>query len=477
LVAGDQVCSGCGTMCPPGGKFCSECGAALAVTPSIDAARKQVTVLFTDLTGFTAMSERLDPEDIQEITGEIFAAVSEVVARYEGSVESFAGDGALVLFGVPRSHEDDPVRAVRSAMEIHKRVASLSPRHEAKVGRPLSMHSGINSGLAVIGNRDPEAGTHGVVGDVVNVASRLSGQATSGEILVGVDSWLRSESHFEFEPLDPVSVKGKSEPIDVYKLLAVKGTPIKTHGRSGISADLVGRARELEQLHNAVDQVRGGQSAVISLCGEAGTDKSRLVGEFKAGLDLNTIQWHEGHAYGYTQNTPFSAVIDLLSRAFRIEEGDAAEVIRQKVESGLVQRLGGDREWIPYVGNLYALTYPETERVSPEFWKARLFEGLARTLGAFAGRAPTVICFEDLHWADPSSLELLRYLLDHIEAPCLFLCVYRLPFNFAVPREVEIRLEKLSAADTQQMLASLLKVEFPSELRAFIERKAEGNPF
>jgi class 3 adenylate cyclase len=183
------------------------------------AERKQVTALFSDITGYTAITGRIDPEDVKEITGRIFQGAAEIVSRYGGFIEGFVGDGMLVLFGVPKSHGDDPVRAIHSAREIHELVVALSPQYEDRIGVKLSMHSGVNTGLAVAGEADSVLGTHGVTGDVINVASRLSDLARPYEIIVGFDTYRACRSYFSFKPLNRPLLKvkpGKSLFIDFF---------------------------------------------------------------------------------------------------------------------------------------------------------------------------------------------------------------------------------------------------------------------
>jgi class 3 adenylate cyclase len=212
----EVACSECGTVYDPSSKFCDECGSILdqEIDPTkpdftSEGERKHVTVLFSDLSGYTAMSERLDPEEVKEITSRIFDNVSKIVAKYDGFIEKYVGDAVMALFGVPKAHEDDPVRAIRAAMEILYLVKTISPELEEKVGRPLSMHTGINTGLVVTGEVDMEKGTHGVAGDTINLAARLSGLAKPGEIFVALDSYRQAEWYFDFEALEPTEVKGK----------------------------------------------------------------------------------------------------------------------------------------------------------------------------------------------------------------------------------------------------------------------------
>ena len=322
-------CPHCGLEIEGTEKFCGECGQDLKeapeskdTIPESEGERKYVTVLFSDLSGYTAMSEKLDPEEVKEIMGRIFGEIAQVVTKYEGFIEKFVGDAVMAIFGVPKAHEDDPVRAIRVAREIHDRIEGLSPEIEKRIGRSISMHTGINTGLVVTGEINMEKGTHGVAGDTVNLASRLQSLAKKGEILVGHDTFRQAEGHYSFEAFKPMAVKGKSEPVKIYKVSSPRDKPITTHRLSGLIADLIGRRAEIAQLHAAIDNLRKGKGKIFSLCGNAGTGKSRLVEEFKNSLDLKEIQWIEGHAYAYSQNIPYFPLIDLLNRVFQIEEGD-----------------------------------------------------------------------------------------------------------------------------------------------------------
>jgi class 3 adenylate cyclase/tetratricopeptide (TPR) repeat protein len=433
------------------------------------------------------MSERLDPEEVKEIMSQVFGGITSIVNKYDGSIEKFVGDAVVAFFGVPKAHEDDPVRAIRATKEIHSFVEALSPRVEQRIGRSLSMHTGINTGLVVTGQRDQDGVTTGVLGDTINLASRLSDLAKAGEILVGPVTNRLTEGHFIFEKLEAAQVKGKAVAVQVYKLLSIKEKPLTLHRIYGLRADLIGRKAELAQLQEAVQKVCQGKGGIISICGDAGTGKSRLVEEFKATLDLNEIQWREGHAYAYSQNIPYFPLIDLLNRAWQIEEGDSPEKVRGKIESGVENLISGRKQDVlPYVGSLYSLSYPEIEGVSPEFWKSRLKEAIHEILVALTQRGLTIICLEDLHWADPSSLDLLRFLLSEFRYPALFLCIYRPPLSLFTSHELsgmgrlyqEIRLQDLSLSEAQEMMESLLKTEtIPPELRHFIQEKVEGNPF
>jgi len=509
----DIKCTKCKASISIGSKFCDECGHKLRTSPDstvldkteiqqedtslqveeeeqvyapIEGERKHVTVLFSDLTGYTAMSEKLDPEELKEIMSQIFGEIAQVVSKYEGFIEKFVGDAVMSIFGVPKAHEDDPIRAIKVAREIHDLAKAISPKIEEKIGEPLFMHTGINTGLVVTGEVDMEKGTHGVAGDTINVAARLSGLAEADQIIVGPDTYHQAEGYFTFEALEPTKVKGKEEYIRIYKVLSSKEQPSTTHRHHGLRADLIGREVELAQLMEAAERLRVGKGAVFSICGETGIGKTRLVEEFKGLLDLNEIQWLDGEAYSYSQNIPYFPLINLFNRGFQIKEGDAPEKVREKIESGVESLVGKREDVIPYVGSLYALSYPDVDDVSPEFWKSKLQEAIHAILSGLAQRAPTIICLEDLHWADPSSLNLLRFVLSEFRYPAIFICVYRPTISLFTSHQIsglmaqyhEIQLRDLSLSETQIMMESLLKAEdIPSDLWRFIKENVGGNPF
>ena len=495
----ERACAVCSQVNPPSFRFCGSCGSSLTddtlpapaqpppdlKEPLIEHGRRYVTVLFGDLSGYTAMSESLDPEEVKEIMGRIYGEIVQVVVKYEGHIDKFIGDAAMVLFGVPKAHEDDPVRAIRAAHEIHEVVKSLNPSLGKRIRKPLAMHTGINTGVVVTGEINLEKGIHGVLGDTINVASRLCSLAQMDDIVVGHETYLQAEGHFDFEKLDPARVRGKADALQVYRFLCPKDAPSKTHRLSGLRSELIGRRVETALLREAVENLSQGRSTIFSIVGDAGTGKSRLVEEFRDTLDLDRTQWREGHAYAYSQNIPYFPIIDLLSRTWRIREGDHPDEVRRKVENGAGALLGERRDLIPYLGNLYALPYRELEQVTPETWKARLHEAIQLILSTLCRRAPTIICIEDLHWADSSTVELIQKISTEPRYPALFLCTYRPSFTLFTSQQEsalkwyqEVRIRDLSASESQDMVESLLKTrDAPGELKKFVQSKAEGNPF
>jgi class 3 adenylate cyclase len=342
------ICSQCKFTNPAGFKFCGECGCKLSVPPTIDmpeqesvgdaiktednaddaacsapdSERKCVTVMFSDLTGYTEMSEKLDPEEVKEITSSIFAELTKIIEKYDGFIEKYVGDAILAVFGAKEAFEDSALRAIKAAREIHKHIEAVSPKYEEVIGRKLSMHTGINTGLVVTGEINYQKGTHGLVGDTINTAARLMSASQAGEIIVDRDSFIQTQGYFEFEILEPLKAKGKAEPIKVYRVGDALQTPKKLHRLHGLRAALIGRSIEMQVLKDAAESLERGKGSVVSVCGTAGTGKSRLIHELKKTLDFEKFQWFDGNAYPYTQTTPYFPLIDLLTKAFGIKEAD-----------------------------------------------------------------------------------------------------------------------------------------------------------
>lgn len=484
-------CPECHVVIPDGSKFCNECGAQLsditAKPPkSMPGERKHATIMFSDLSGYTSMSEKLDPEEVKALMGRIFSEASRIVEKYKGTVERFFGDEVMALFGAPIAHEDDPVRAVKAAKEIHAFVNVISPEYESKIDRKLSMHTGINSGLVVTGEKQLGKDRHGLTGGTINTAKRLTSLASADEILIGTETFQQVQFFYKSEKLKPILVKGKADPAPVYKVLSALDQQQVTECLFGVQAEFIGRETEMAILTDAVEELKNGQGAIISIVGQAGTGKSRLIREFKVKLNTKGLQWREGHAYAYTQNIAFYPLTNLLTHAFQIREGDNSEQIRAKVAAGVKELIWDKPDIQKYLGGLFSLDFGEDERVSPEFWRHQLYRSAQQILEALASRGPTVVLFEDLHWADRSFIELLQLLLTKTRRPVLFICVYRPSFNLFEENDpndlaqpyYEIKLQELSSEQTQSMLQSLLNSsDVPEKLHDFIQEKVEGNPF
>jgi class 3 adenylate cyclase/tetratricopeptide (TPR) repeat protein len=449
--------------------------------------RRYATVLFSDLSGLTALSEKLDHEEVKELITRISAEITKIIEKYEGYAEKLFGGAVIIFFGVPKAHEDDPVRAIWAAKEIHELVKSFNLEGGKKIGHSLRMHTGINTGFVVTGAINLHAEPFRFLGDTLNTASRLMSMGTADEIIVSPATFHQTQGYFHFEKLEAIIARGKSESISAYLLRGPKEQTAKTRRLSGLRAALTGRKAEMELLRDATAKLLDGAGTIISISGPSGTGKSRLIEEFKDTLDLSQIQWLEGSAYQYAHKIPYFPLINLLSRAWKIQEDDSPESIRAKIEAKLVN-LSKDREdLIPFVGSLYSLEYPELQGINPETWKSQLNEAIQEIFLRESRVAPTVICFEDLQWADQSSVDLLRQIFDHFRGQALFILTFRPPFTLHSGNRIscfkksywrEMQLQDLSNTESCEMVQSLLKSDrIPLPLKMLVQEISEGNPF
>ncbi len=256
--------------------------------PTLKGERKLVTVMFADISGFTALAETMDPEAVRDMMNDCFERLAPVVQKYGGTVDKFIGDEIMALFGAPVAHENDPGRALRTALEMVETLAEFN----AERGTELELHFGINTGTVIAGGLGTyERQEYTVMGDTVNVASRLGDVSERGEILVGPDTYRLSAPLFEFETMEPVRVKGKAEPLPVYRLLAAKAIPGKMRGIAGLESPLVGREAEFHALQEAIERLQTGTGGIVTLVGEAGLGKSRLVAEIRGNAAAASQEW------------------------------------------------------------------------------------------------------------------------------------------------------------------------------------------
>jgi class 3 adenylate cyclase/tetratricopeptide (TPR) repeat protein len=488
-------CPGCGNSILPNDRFCGECGLELEIgekraqkQENVVSERKLITSLFADISGYNTFSECLDPEEVRDVVSHVIGEIAQIVIKYEGHIENFAGDQVMALFGVPRSHEDDPVRAVKAAIEIHQVVRRISLKFLETLGQLLWVHIGINTGLVVTEQFDFEkAVARYIAGDTVNVASSLRTLAKPGETLVGQATYAQASGFFDFESLEPVEIKGRIMPVKAYRLLSLRKLPSRRYRLYGRRAALIGRQREIAVLAKALASLQYGKAySVVAIRGEPGTGKSRLIEEFQATLDLEKVTWMEGHAYDSTRNISYSPLINLIKRDLAIEEEDTPGLVAAKLEGRLAGLSGLQEDVAPFLGGLLSLHYPAVTKMSPEFWRSRLHRAIPVILQALATQGPVVICFEDLHWADPLFLNFLRDAVFEQIPRVLLLYSYRPPFELFSRDEIgmmgdsyqEIQLQDLSAAETQEMVASILQTAvIPEDLWRFIQEKVGTNPF
>ena len=427
----------------------------------------------------------------------IFGEITKVVNKYEGFIEKFAGDSVLALFGVPKTHEDDPNRAIRAAWEIHNLIEALSPSYENKFGQAMCMHTGIESGLAVTGEIDPERGKHGVTGDVINVASRLGNLASAGEILVGPDTYSRTKGRFIFESLKTAKIKGKTVPISIYKVLATKAhQPAFESGRK-IRSVMVGRDRELETLKIQVLKVANGEGSVINVIGEAGIGKSRLIAQLKRLDVIKKVTLVEGRSISIGKNLSFHPFIDLLKQWARIRESDSEASAFDKLENK-TRRVYPEKleEVLPFIATLMGIKpsgrYAERLKdIEGEALEKLILKNIRELLIKATELMPSVIIMEDLHWADISSIELLESLVRLAEMHrILFINVFRPGYwqsddrriekiNDWLPNHyIEIAIPPLDKHSSETLIENMLDIKgLKHFIREKILKQAGGNPF
>ncbi|HEU5192496.1 MAG TPA: adenylate/guanylate cyclase domain-containing protein [Methylomirabilota bacterium] len=496
-----MTCTGCRFEAPPDFAFCPRCGQKLAAAaapppaPTPEADRRQVTVLFADLSGFTALSERLDPEEVREFQNALFATMAQAIQVMDGFVEKFVGDAVMAVFGAPVAHEDDPQRAVTAALDMLTRGAALSRQWERRLGQPVSLHVGVHTGPVVAGSLGGGAGAGGayaVTGDTVNTTARLLSAAPADTILVSDTTYALTRHHFAFEPADPVAAKGKAEPIVVHRLMGALADPTSSRGLSalGLAAPLVGRAGELAQLEGAFARMREGRAQVVSVVGEAGTGKSRLIAELFARLGAS------GRLDGVVQRRaacsslgePTYGVFGALFRdAYRVESGDSLDVAREKLVTGLRALGARDEEAeavAPVLSYVLGVEEAKPRDVEPEQLQRQIALAARTLLERRLSQEPLLLLIEDLHWADTASVDLLRNAADQLaDRPLMFLLTHRpeaKPPMVARAEQTIIRLGPLSASDTRAMVDGLFGEAIGDPLGQIgdiVVSRAGGNPF
>ncbi len=480
----------------------------------IEGERKLVTVLFTDIVGSTALAERLDPEDWGEIVSGAHEQVSAAVYRYAGTIAQLLGDGVMAFFGAPVTHEDDPVRAVNAAFDILDAIkayaAELSRRTPV---REFHVRVGLNTGLVVAGSIGSDRHMEYLaVGDTVNLAARLQSAAEPDTILVSGNTARQVKHAFDLESRGLLELKGKSEPVSAFRVVARKAVPALARGIEGLTSPLVGRDREVKRLQDCIAELRNpGHGQIVSVMGEAGLGKSRLVAEIRRWtmdvadwkLDSNLqvghpdVAWHEGRSLSFDVNTPYAPFISLLNNLFDLHPDDTSARKYFKVRNVLKQIAPGQiTEIAPFIAALLnvELEGEDADRVKylePPMLRGRVFAAVIQLVQALAAAQPVILVFEDLHWADSVSLDLLEQLMPLTgQLPLMLLALFRpqqlepsyrfheVAAHTHADRYTQILLEPLDDANSRQLVANLLEIEdLPASVCALILRKAEGNPF
>jgi class 3 adenylate cyclase/tetratricopeptide (TPR) repeat protein len=457
--------------------------------------RRQVTVLFADISGYTALSERIDPEDVSALSSDVLRELSDVVYQYEGYVSSFAGDSVTALFGAPVGHEDDPDRALRAALTMRERVATLNRRWQERLGHELELHMGIHTGLVVTGDVGHDLRMHyTAMGDTVNTAARLQASARPGQILVSAETYRLTHEAFTFAALEPMQVKGKRAPLIVFELLRARLNPEKSRGLVGLGSAFVGRAKEFEQLQAVLTGLLATQGRIVAISGEAGIGKSRLLAEWRREADQQA-HWLEGRAFAHTTGLAFGPFLDLVRRYAGITDDDSFAIARSRLRRVVDKHFQGEALAHVLFADLLNMPHSSDDEallsgLSAEARRDRLF-GFLRSLSlSLSAERPLVLVIEDLHWADNTSLELIEYLLPLTQdRPIAIVAAFRRADDPPAARFLatvraqhadrlsEIPLSPLSAEDGAAMVERLLGGGLVPRLRDLILAKSEGNPF
>jgi len=527
-----KFCAECGAklaiLCPqcisenlPGEKFCGECGhnllAPIKPPPSdlsfdekiakiqrylpegltekilsqrdrIEGERKQVTVMFCDMEGFTPLTERLGAEEAYDVMDDVYEILIHKVHDYEGTVNEMTGDGIVALFGAPIALEDAPQRAIRSAMAIHREMVKFSERITGgKAGIPsLKMRVGIHSGPVVVGTLGNDLRVEfKAVGDTVNQASRMEELAAPGTTYVTEDTFRLTEGLFRFEALGVREVKGKERPVNVYQVIA----PSTRRTRFDVSAErgltpFVGRDRELEILLDGFAEAKAGRGQAFSIVAEAGVGKSRLLYEFRKTVANEDVTFLEGKSLSYSRGVVYHPVIDVLKANFDVQEGDGDLQITEKVREGLKVLDADEASTLPYLLELLSVEENGIEKspISPETRKERIVESLRTVVLRASAVRPLIMAFEDLHWADSGSEEVFKRLLETIPAAgVLLIFTHRPEFVHTWGGKSylsQLTLNRLSNRESLAMVTHLLGTkEVGKDLVELILQKTEGIPF
>jgi class 3 adenylate cyclase/tetratricopeptide (TPR) repeat protein len=515
------ICPECGKANPPGSKFCNECAHTLT-PPSepalkdlsfdeklekiqkylpkgltekilsqkdrVEGERKQVMVMFADMEGFTQLSERLGPEEAYTIMDQVYEILIHKVHDYEGTVNEFTGDGVMALFGAPIALEDAPQRAIRSAYAIHREIARFNDRmKQEKEGlAQLKMRIGIHTGPVVVGTLGNDLRVEfKAVGDTVNLASRIEGLAEPGATYVSDDTFKLTEGFFRYEALGAKEIKGKEEPVNVFRVIA----PSTRRTRFDVSAErgltpFVGRERELELLLDGFERAKAGRGQAFSIVAEAGVGKSRLLYEFRKAVSNEDVIFQEGKCLSYSRDVTYHPVIDIVKSNFDIAESDGDLEIREKLKRGLSIIGVDEASTLPYFLELLSVKDSgiDTRSLSHDARKIRIIEALNRGTIRASQIRPLILAIEDLHWIDKSSEDVFKDLLDSITGARVFIIfTYRPEFVHtwgAKSYHSQVNLNKLPNRESLAMVSHLLGVgEIDRQLAELILEKTEGVPF
>lgn len=467
-----MICGNCSQETGPAAKFCPNCGAPLSAGAPVRELRKTVTILFSDITGSTGLGEQLDPEALRHVMSRYFDGMRSIIESHGGTVEKYIGDAIMAVFGIPVVHEDDAFRAVKAADEMQRALAALNDEFEAQQGLRLEVRTGIHTGDVVAG--DPSAGHRLVTGDAVNTAARLEQIAAPGQILIGAETYRLVRDAVDAAPVEPLELRGKGTPVKAYAVTRVRPGATPTERR--LDSVMVGRDHELASLRQAHERsVRERSCHLFTVLGAAGAGKSRLVREFLEGLEGRRVV--QGRCLTYGRGITYFPVAEAIKDAARVAPDDSSTDVARKLDE-LLHREADAAAVRDHLLQIMGLSdAPATAEESA--WAVR------RLCETLADQAPLVVFFDDIHWAEPTFLDLVEYVVEWSrDVPVLLLCTARPELLDARPtwgggkvNATTMLLDPLPETTCEAILGNLLAgATLPAALRDRILQSAEGNP-
>jgi len=505
------VCTNCKSRIPIDKKFCGECGQKLqkdetaraidfekphSYTPkfmadkilttrsSLEGERKLVTVFFSDVAGFTTLSEQLDPESVHQIMDGCFKILMAEIHKYEGTINQFTGDGVMALFGAPLSHEDHAQRACLAAVAIQKSLQHYAEKVQNEFNLDFKMRIGINSGPVVVGAiGDDLRMDYTAVGNTTNLAARMESKARPGGILLSENTYRLVNQYFTCKPLGTVPIKGKREPQAIYEITGISRVKSRLDASEskGLTA-FIGRKDEMDSLIGRYQRVAGGKGQVVGIVGEPGVGKSRFVFEMHHRIDDHN-QWLESRCVQYGSNIPFFPIRELARAYFNISDGAPEEEISELLESGVADL---DKDLVPFlpaIRELFSLPVKdaEWERLDPKEKRIKMFEAMRNVFVRLGQERPLVLVLDDLQWIDKTSEEFISYFVEWLaNTRILLLLVYRHEFSHAWGSKSfysQIAIDQLSEEESRQLLRLILTDgEIAPEVENLILGRTSGNP-
>jgi class 3 adenylate cyclase/predicted ATPase len=459
-------------------------------------------MLFCDVKGSTAAAEQLDPEEWAEIMNGAFEHMIRPIYKYEGTVARLMGDAILAFFGAPIAHEDDPERGILAGLDILDSIDPYRREVRQQWAIEIDVRVGINTGLVVVGAVGSDLRMeYTALGDAINLASRMEQLADPGTVRISEHTFRLVAPLFDAEDLGEIEVRGKDRPVRTYRVLSPKAQPGRLRGVEGLESPLIGRDAEMHTLRGAIIDLRQGRGKIVSVMGEAGLGKSRLIAELRqsptpvSGANVE-LRWLEGRSLSYETTSPYAPFIDILTEIFSLqqEQSETEKYERMRVA---VLRIAGDRtaDIVPFLASMLEIQPPpgDYERVrflEPPQLRQRVFAAMSELVERMALARPTVLVLDDIHWIDSTSLDLLLELLPLTDrTPLLVLAIFRprrhepsWQFHETAAREfghryAQIPLHPLDEGSASQLVSSLLHIEdLPESVSQLILEKAEGNP-